>query len=125
VPENLEIVDADFASGPDKKSFSITSDKKMLTATVDELPAGKEVSLFLWTKLIGAYPSGDSFCRDNTAKVTASARPEGNTNSARFCVQQQVLGATTLPVAGFNDLLLLVPFATLGFSGIALLKKRG
>ncbi len=68
---------------------------------------------------------GDADGLQNTAKAKANDRPEVQ-DSASICVQTNVLGKTTLPTAGPEDFLPLIPFAGMGLTGIALLfKKRG
>ena len=60
----------------------------------------------------------------NSVKLLIDSNEVDN-DTAALCVKSEVLGATTLPVAGFNDLFLLLPFAGMGLGGLALLKKRG
>lgn len=111
----------DFAAGPgiyDKAS-------KTLTFTLDNVIAGETRTVEILAKVAdkSAFPSGNSFfCVVNTARVSALNRNDQDT--AQACIQTQILGATTLPVAGFNDLLMLLPFAGVGLGGIALLKKK-
>ena len=63
------------------------------------------------------------FCEvRNHAEVRVDSRTDEDT--ADICIQTQVLGVTTLPVAGFESLALLIPFAGLGLTGFALIKKR-
>lgn len=126
VPENLVIDDADmnYVNSDGKKDITISSDKKNVEFKINELTAGREVTLFVWTHLVGPYPAEDSFCRDNWAVVRSDQRPNDDRNFARFCVQSKISGAKTLPAAGVNDLVLVIPFALSGLGGLALLKKR-
>jgi uncharacterized repeat protein (TIGR01451 family) len=126
VPENLVIdtVDMDYVNKDGKKEYTISSDKKNVEFQIDEMPAGTTVTAFIVAKLVGTYPTDDTFCRDNWAYVKADERPDGDKNFARFCVTNKVLGTTTLPVAGVEDFIYLLPFAATGLGGIALLKKR-
>lgn len=57
----------------------------------------------------------------NTAKVTSPARPSGDDDTVSICVSK---AAPTLPVAGFNDLLLVLPFVGTALGGLAMLKKK-
>lgn len=124
VPENFRIDDTQVAT-TDPATVSVAMDKKSVTITLNSLPASQSVDLFLWTHLVGPYPTTDSFCRTNTTRATAPARPKGDDDTATVCVQTKVMAATTLPVAGYNDLVLVLPFMGVGLGGLALLKKRG
>lgn len=126
VPDNfvIDTADTNFVNGDSTKTFEISSDKKSITYTIKQLPAGNTVEMLLWTHLVGTYPNADSFCRDNWANVTSPQRPNGDTNFARVCVASKVSGATTLPTAGFDDIVYMIPFALSGIGGLALLKKR-
>jgi len=129
VPENFEITDAqvNFTIRESRlvngRAYAINSDRRFITFYLDEMAPGQVKEMFLWTKLIGPYPAGDSFCRDNWANVTAVERPNGDKNFARACVTNQVLGTTTLPVSGAEDLLMMLPFVGTGLGGLALLRK--
>jgi len=126
VPENLVIDDADVTkvNKDGKKKIKISSDKKHVKVEVDELPAGASFDVYIWTHLVGTYPTDDQFCRDNWADVHSPQRPEGDKNFARFCVANKVLGASTLPTAGASDLLYMLPFALSGLGGIAIMRKK-
>jgi uncharacterized repeat protein (TIGR01451 family) len=127
VPENFEITDAQAAFNNTrdwKKVITISDDKKSVKFDIGELAIGQTREMFLFTKLVGTYPATDQFCRDNWANVTASERPNGDKNFARVCVASKVGTATTLPVAGAEDLVMILPFIATGLGGIALLKKK-
>jgi len=127
VPENFEITDAQVSYTnvhSFKNLFEINSDKKNVTFYLDEMAVGQTKEMYLWTKLVGTYPTDDSFCRDNWANVTASERPNGDKNFARVCIANKVLGTTKLPVAGAEDLLMILPFIATGLGGMALLRKK-
>lgn len=62
-------------------------------------------------------------CIVNTSIVSAE-NVSSTQDTAQFCIQTNVLGATTLPVAGFNQYALLIPFSILGLVGMALVLKR-
>jgi len=57
----------------------------------------------------------------NTGRVTSPARPNGDDDTVSICVSKV---ATILPVAGFDDLLLILPFVGTALGGLAMLKKR-
>jgi uncharacterized repeat protein (TIGR01451 family) len=123
VPTNLLIDDATTNLNSGVK-IDVSSDKKNLTVHIDNLTVNESVDIYVFTHLVGAYPAGDSFCQDNWAKVTASARPNGDTNFARFCVANNASGAKTLPTAGVEDLLYIIPSVLTGIGGLALLRKN-
>lgn len=111
-----------FVSGPG--TYDTAS--RTLTFTLENVIAGETRRVEVLAKVAdkNAFPSGKSFrCVTNYAKATAPSRPDGDEDTAQFCIQTEVLGVTTLPVAGFDSLALLVPFAGLGLTGFALLKK--
>jgi len=117
-----------FVSGPG------TYDKNTntLTFSLQNLIAGETRTVDIMARVVATdYFNGKSFvCVTNYAEVKALNPPAGeagrfDSDTAQICLQNNVLGVTTLPVAGFNDYLLLLPFAGLGIAGFALLKKRG
>lgn len=109
-----------FVSGPG----TYDSKNRALTFTLENLAAGESRTVEVLAKFATSGISSGT-CVTNTAYVSAPARPAGDSDTAQLCVQTEVLGATTLPVAGFSDILLALPFAALGFGGIAFLRKRG
>jgi uncharacterized repeat protein (TIGR01451 family) len=123
MPSNLVIddVSTDQNTGV---HISVSSDNKQLQVGFDQLTVNQQANIYVISHLVGAYPSGDSFCEDNYANVSAPARPNGDTNFARFCVANKVGGTTSLPVTGVEDLAYIIPFAITGIGGLALLKKK-
>lgn len=97
---------------------------RTLTFTTDNLIAGESRSFEIVVRVENKAANQSLFCVTNYAIVTAAARPAGDDDTAQLCIQTRVLGVTTLPVAGFDDLVLLVPFAGLGLGGFALLRKK-
>jgi uncharacterized repeat protein (TIGR01451 family) len=108
-----------FISGPG--TYDVGSNT--LTFTLEKVVAGESRTVEILAKVKSNVSSGKS-CFVNSAHVSASARPAGADDTAQLCIQTDVLGATTLPVAGFNDLIAILPFAALGFGGITLLRRR-
>lgn len=110
-----------FEAGPgtyDKNS-------KVLTVELENLKVNETRKFEFLAKVEPAnvFPSDKSlFCVVNHAEVAVDSRTDEDT--AELCIQTQVLGVTTLPVAGFDSLALLIPFAGLGLTGLALIKKR-
>lgn len=106
-----------FVSGPG----SYDTNTRTLTVVLENMTAGESRTIDFLAKFVPAtqFPAGQSaFCVTNYAEVRAENRFDDDT--AQACVTV----APTLPVAGFNDLALLLPFAGVGLSGLALLKKR-
>lgn len=127
VPDNVVIdqADTDYLNKDGGKVFTISDDKKTVEFTIDEFPAGRTANMYVMAHLTGPYPTDNEFCRDNWAYVTATERPDGDKNFARFCVANKVAGAQKLPVAGVEDIVYVLPFITTGLAGAALtLKKR-
>lgn len=116
LPEHLT-----FLSGPG----TYDTGSRTLTFTMDNLVAGESRTVEILTKVVNVASNAALLCESNYVKVTAPARPKGDDDTSQFCIQTKVLGVTTLPVAGYNDLLVILPFAAAGLAGIALLKKRG
>lgn len=110
-----------FAAGPG----TFDRGSNTLTFTMNNLTAGESRMVEILASVDPAKVARDRslFCVVNRA--TISANNQSDQDTAQLCIQTNVLGATTLPVAGFNDFALLLPFATLGLTGIALLVKRG
>jgi len=101
--------------------------KRRLVMTIDSLAADETREIQVTARVAdkSAFANDQSFfCASNYATVTAPARPNGDNDTAEFCMTTRVGGATTLPVAGFNDLATMIPFLSLGGIGIALLKKK-
>lgn len=112
------------SGGPSGTSYDPAT--RTLVFTIDKLTPNENRTFVIVGKVAeaNAFPSGkNTFCVNNVAKIEVDDRRGEDT--AQLCIQSNVLGATTLPKAGFEDLLYLIPFAATGFTGIALLKKRG
>ena len=106
-----------FVSGPG----SYDSSNRTLTITLDNVIAGESRTVEILTRVVDAtqFPANQNvFCTTNYAEARALDRFDDDT--AQLCFQ----AAQNLPVAGYNDLLLLLPFAGVGLSGLVLLKKR-
>ncbi len=109
-----------FVSGPG----TYDSGTNTLTFQLNEVYAGETRTVDIMARVVNSSSfNGKSFvCVNNYAEVRALNRFDSDT--AQVCLQNNVLGATTLPVAGFNDYLLLLPFAGVGLTGFALLRKK-
>jgi uncharacterized repeat protein (TIGR01451 family) len=108
-------------------SFNFDTNTHVLTFSLSNLIAGETRSYDLQFRVADAsqFPAGKSlFCVTNEAQVSTFNR--NDQDNAQACLQNgKVPGITTLPVAGFNDFAMLLPFAGVALGGFALLKKRG
>lgn len=112
------------SGGPSGTSYDPAT--RTLNFKLENMIAGETRTFEITAKVAETkdFPAGRStFCVVNTGQAKALDRFDEDT--AQMCIKTDVLGTSTLPKAGFQDMLMLVPFATLGFTGIALLKKRG
>lgn len=113
-----------FVSGPG----TYNNDNKTLTIKLENLIAGETRTMELVARVSdkSAFPAGKSlFCVVNVAEVRALNRFDSD--RAQACIGENVLGVTTLPVAGFDNLAMILPFAGVMLGGAAILKgkKRG
>ena len=85
--------------------------------------AGETRTQEIMAKVVATLPQDKSMiCEQNYGEVSALNRKDNDT--AQVCMASKVLGSTTLPVAGFDDLLLVLPFVGTALGGLALLKKK-
>lgn len=106
-----------FVSGPG----SYDANTRTLTIVMNDLTAGESRTVELLTKVVDAaqFPTNqNTFCITNYAEARGGNRFDDDT--AQVCLA----AAPNLPVAGFNDLALMLPFAGVGLSGLALLKGK-
>jgi len=107
-----------FVAGPG----TYDAGNRTLTFSLENFIAGETRTVEIMAKVL---PTTASFvCVNNYAEARADIVGRHDSDTAQFCIQTNVLGATTLPAAGYNDLFLLLPFAGMGLAGIALLKKK-
>lgn len=112
-----------FVSGPG----TYDAGNRTLTFTLNNVIAGETRTVQVMVKVANAnqIPSMSTpLCENNYSEARDDAVGRFDSDTAQICIQTNVLGATTLPVAGSNDLALLLPFAGLGLTGIALLRKK-
>lgn len=107
-----------FVAGPG----SYDAGSNTLTFMLNNLIAGETRSVQIMAHVNSIDKS--MVCVNNYAEARDDAVGRFDSDNAQLCLSTNVLGATTLPVAGFNDYLLLLPFAGVSLSGLALLKKR-
>jgi uncharacterized repeat protein (TIGR01451 family) len=113
-----------FVAGPG----TYNKDTRTLEFKLENMIAGETRTVEIMAKVVDAsqFPSGKSlFCVVNVANVSALNRYDDD--AAQVCLQNGTSTITTLPVAGFDNLALILPFAGVGLGGFALLKgkKRG
>lgn len=108
-----------FVSGPGR--YEAGANK--LTYEISNLMAGTTVHNRILVKVKGAsvFPANQDITCDIVNSVTATG-PGGQSDkdTSSMCVQTKVLGATTLPVAGFQDNIIIAAFAALGGLGLLL-----
>jgi len=110
-----------FVAGPG----TYNADTNTLTLELKEVIAGetRTVEVMARVKNLDSFNGKSFVCVNNYAEVKALNRFDSDT--AQVCLgTSNVLGATTLPVAGYADYMALLPFAGVGLAGIALLKKK-
>lgn len=111
----------EFVSGPG----TYNKDSRTLEFKLEKMIAGESRTVEVLAKVVGAdqFPAGKSlFCVTNVAE--ASAKNRRDSDSAQVCLQNGEVTKGGLPVAGFTDFMLLLPFAGVGLGGFALLRKR-
>lgn len=109
-----------FVAGPG----TYDAESRVLTIIEKDMIAGETRKFEVAAKVAEKenLPETNFFCVTNLASAQSTGRSDEDTSES--CITTEVLGAKYLPVAGFNDLFLIIPFVTLGFTGMVLLKKR-
>lgn len=114
LPEHLT-----FVGGPG----TYDSATRTLTFTLTNLIAGETRTQEIMAKVVSTLPQDKSMiCEQNYGEVSALNRKDNDTS--QVCMASKVLGSSTLPVAGFDDLLLILPFVGTALGGLAMLKKK-
>ncbi len=112
-----------FVSGPG--TYEATSNK--LTYEISNLAAGTTVHnrILVRVKDASVFPANQDITCDivNTANATGPGG-QSDRDTSSMCVQTKVLGATTLPVAGFDDWMVALPFAASGIAGLGLIIRK-
>jgi uncharacterized repeat protein (TIGR01451 family)/LPXTG-motif cell wall-anchored protein len=111
----------EFVSGPG----TYNKDTRVLEFKMENLIAGETRTVDLIAKVVNAdkFPSGKSlFCVVNVAEVRSLNRFDSD--SAQACLQNGPVTVTKLPVAGYTDMMMLLPFAGVGLAGASLLLKK-
>ena len=111
----------EFVSGPG----TYNKDARTLEFKMENLIAGETRTVDLIAKVVNAdaFPSGKSlFCVVNVAEVRSLNRMDSD--SAQACLQNGPVTVNKLPVAGFEDISMLLPFAGVMLGGMAILKGK-
>lgn len=108
-----------YISGPG----SYDANTRTLTFIMENLPAGQNRSQEILAKVadantLSALPQ--TFCITNVSRVSAQGRNDEDT--AQLCIGKAGT-ITQLPVAGFSDYFLILPFIALGAAGLLLTRK--
>lgn len=108
-----------FVSGPG----SYDKNTNTLTFTVDNLKKGETRT----EQVLAKVGDQTKFAKDKSlhcevVNTVAANVPDKKSESdtSSICVQTKVLGTSTLPVAGYNELALIAGFFALGMTGVAL-----
>jgi len=126
LPIYMSFVSAALVEGDKETAINgeVNKTDRTVTLKFDGLAAGATKTVKMTAKVDAktAFPAGrSSFCLVNAVKTTSRNWENGDNDTAQFCL---TVGAQTLPVAGFNDLLNVLPFLTLGGVGVALMKSK-
>lgn len=113
-----------FVGGPG----SYNSNDRTLTYKLTNLKAGETVRTRFTAKVREASVFGNADITCDGEKVVNHVKatgPDGQTDqdTASLCVQTKVLGATTLPVAGFEDNAYVAVFGLIAIAGLFLIFK--
>src|SRR3989344_2954343 len=101
------------------------SSDRRLTFYLKDLSAGETNSVEVTAKISKTGFASDKslFCESNKVEVRSEDRFDDDW--AQYCIRTNVLGVTTLPEAGLEDYLPMLPFISMGAVGMYLtLKKR-
>jgi uncharacterized repeat protein (TIGR01451 family) len=118
IPDYLTFI---AGSGSSPVTFDFDKNTNDLNFKLEKMIAGETRSFDLRFKVTDTH--NGFVCEHNVAEVRALNRFDSDT--AQVCFgDKSTLGVTTLPVAGFNDLAILLPFAGVALGGFALLRKQ-
>lgn len=109
-----------FVGGPG----TFDQSRNQLTYEISNLAAGSTVHNRIEVKVKDAsvFPASQNLTCNivNTATATGPGG-QSDQDTSSICVQTKVLGASTLPVAGFDDWMVALPFAASGVGGLGLM----
>jgi len=116
LPDNIRYAD----SNP---TGSVNDAKSVVIFNLGGMDGHTQQTMFIWAKVTSPFPAEDPFCRDNTAILTGDNQ-NTQRDTARVCITNKILGSSSLPTAGVNDLVVMIPFLAMAGSGIALMRKK-
>lgn len=103
--------------------FNAQFSKPILFFTIKDLKPGETRVIEVTAKLAKETeltPSNRSLiCEANEVHVSSEGRSDDD--KANYCIKKEVLGVTTLPKAGPEDYLPIVPFALMGILGLKMI----
>ena len=103
---------------------SYNSDTRELTFKIKDLKAGEGREVKVVANVLGSGSFGDSLTCDIENRARVEAEGKSDEDSAKLCVAKEVLGVTTLPQAGPEDVIPYLPFIGTALTGIALMLKK-
>jgi len=101
-----------FVSGPGV----YTPEGRHLDFELANLTAGESRTIEIVAKVEAKAANSAPFCLTNYAVASAPSRPNGDDDTSQLCVS----GVPTLPVAGWEDWIVFLPFLALGTVGLFL-----
>lgn len=100
------------------------SDTRELTFKIKDLKAGEGREVKILANALGSGSFSDSLTCDVENRIRVEAEGKSDEDTAKLCVAKEVLGVTTLPQAGPEDVIPYLPFIGTGLTGIALMLKK-
>ena len=109
-----------FVSGPGRYE----ANQNKLTYEISNLKAGQTVHdrVVVKAKDASAFPNDVTCDIVNTATATGPGG-QSDQDTASLCIQTKIMGATTFPVAGFEDWAFVLPFLAMAVIGFGILGK--
>lgn len=117
LPQYLSFESASVASSYDAAN-------KIVTMDLGDMISGSDKTIEVKAKVANRASFDKNhtvFCTTNYSKVTSPARPNGDDDTANACI---TTGTAHLPVAGVNDIAMLIPFLSMGGVGTFLLSRK-
>ncbi len=99
-------------------------DTHELTFKIKDLKAGEGREVKVLANVAGSDSFADSLTCDIVNRVRVEAEGKSDEDNAKICVAKEILGVTTLPQAGPEDVIPYLPFIGTGLTGIALMLKK-
>jgi fimbrial isopeptide formation D2 family protein len=103
---------------------SYNSDTRELTFKIKDLKAGEGREVTILATVLGSGSFTDSLTCDIDNRARVEAEGKSDEDNSKICVVKDVLGVTTLPQAGPEDVIPYLPFIGTGLTGIALMLKK-